>query len=106
VQDLNAETVGLEDDRVTAFTSTPRVGYHSEFVEAWVGGRYLSVRQDYAGSFPIGDGHTLDYDVTTDGADWHFIAGMHATLYDHWDIAVEGGVGDRNSVVFMVGHRW
>jgi hypothetical protein len=106
VQDLNAETVGLDDDKVRAFTSAPRVGYHSKFMEAWVGGRYLSVEQNYSGSFDIGGGNTLEYDVTTDAADWHFIAGMHAMLYDHWEIAVEGGVGDRNSIVYTVGYRW
>lgn len=75
-------------------------------MEPWVGGRYLSVEQNYAGSIQIGDGHTLDYDVTTNAADRHFIAGMHALLHDHWEIAVDGGVGDRNTVVYTVGYRW
>ena len=37
---------------------------------------------------------------------WNFLMGMHTLLDDHWEVVVEGGVGDRQMVVFNVGYRW
>jgi hypothetical protein len=31
---------------------------------------------------------------------------MHALIRDHWDVMVEGGIGDRQLVVFTVGCGW
>jgi len=105
VQKLDAESVGLDDDDVKAFTSAPRLGYHIGSMEVWIGGRYLSIEQNFSGTVAIEE-NTLNYDVKIDQADWHYLMGMHALLHDHWDVVVEGGIGVRNSVVMSVGYRW
>ncbi len=100
-QVLEAKVEGNDDDTVNAFATAPRVGYRAGSTEVWMGARYIESDRRFSGS--IDD---FNYSLEVFETTWSYLMGMHALIHDHWDVMVEGGIGDRQMVVFNVGYRW
>jgi len=100
-QVLEAQAEGQDDDTVNAFTLAPRLGRAVGPTQVWVGARYIDSDRRFSGT--AGD---LSYDLEVHETEWNFLAGMHTLISDHWEVTVEGGVGDREMIVFNAGYRW
>ena len=101
IQVLEAQIEGQDDDTVRAFTAAPRLGYRTGRTEVWAGARYITSDRRFSGTV-----NDLNYDLEVYETTWNFLMGMHTLIHDHWDVVVEGGIGDREMIVFNVGYRW
>jgi hypothetical protein len=76
------------------------VGYNFQGVNVWIGAQYMEEESHQLGSL-----EEFHYDVVIRRVSWTPKLGMHTVMKGRWELTVEGGFGDLNSAMFMLGYR-
>lgn len=91
------------------FVVMPRVGMIFGGLSVWVGAMYESVDEEHSGTIqvsglaPVPLPVSFDVDLEQEEA-WNFLVGVNYAFNEHWNATLEGGFGDRESV--LVGLQW
>jgi hypothetical protein len=92
---------------VNAWVLTPRFGVHFDRMAFWIGGMYQEAEERHEGRITVPMFGEVTYDVEMESAEpWNFVAGLTANLSKHWELEVEGGLGDRQHALISIGYRF
>ncbi len=98
--------VDLSDSSVRVWVVSPRIGIHGRRGACWVGSMYQEAdeRQRGTATLPvIGD---VDFDVELDEKEpWNYLAGLTTGFRKHWNVELEGSVGNRKQVTILLTYR-
>ena len=85
----------------------PMLGYMTPFgMNLMVGtqGQFYDTR--VVGFVDLSDDQTLHYDVEFEPVNWNAMIGMYKGFAKHWEVALQAGFGNRNSVTAVFGYRF
>jgi hypothetical protein len=106
--ELDVSRFNMADSNKDALVIMPRVGMIFGDLSVWVGAMYQSIEEDYRGSGTIsilGNPVPVGFAAELEQAeDWNVLVGLNYGLSESWNVTLEGGLGDRESV--MVGVQW
>jgi hypothetical protein len=88
------------------FSAAPKVGYNAGLSQLYVGMRYISKNEHYAGTVDLPSGNPLGFDVKISTDSWSANAGMRTIIQGHWEVIMESGFGRRYQITGGVGYRW
>ncbi len=103
----NTNLNGDFSSSVKAWTGQARFGYHQSRFEAWVGGMYLSAEENHKGQIEIPFLGEVDFDVTlAEKEPWNNTIGFKFNFSKRFEAIVEGGFGDRDTLLATIGYRF
>lgn len=105
-QFMVAETKAANTTSI-AHVLMPMVGYMTPFgMNLMIGaqGQFYDTR--VTGFIEFDDGQTLNYNVDFEPINWNAILGLYKGFANHWEIALQVGFGDRESVTAVFGYRF
>ena len=85
----------------------PMVGYMTKFgmnLMAGVQGQFYDSK--ISGFLELDDGQRLNYNVEFEPTVWNVMFGIYKGFAQHWEIALQAGVGNRSSVTAVFGYRF
>lgn len=89
---------GQED--IPAWLVIPKIGARSEKFEVWVGATYQNVAEKQAGMFNVPNAGTAVYNIELEAYEaWNFQLGVRCAVTDSLFFTVEGGFGNRQSIL-------
>jgi hypothetical protein len=88
------------------FSVAPKIGYNAGLSQIYVGARYISKNEHYAGTIPLASGNPLSFDVEISTDSWAANAGMRTIIQNQWEVIIETGFGRRYQITGGVGYRW
>lgn len=94
---------------VKALVLTPKVGMRlGAKAAAYVGAMYQEPEEKHSGTYLVPPFPApLDYSVTLTNADkWGYLAGVNYGFTEHWVATIEGGFGERTSLLAHLDYRW
>lgn len=92
---------------VKAWLITPKVGVRGEKFEWWVGATYQNVDEQQAGVFNVPNVGVAVYDIELEAAEpWNAQLGVRYAVTDSIFVTVEGGFGNRESILGHVEFRF
>lgn len=86
---------------------TPMVGYMLPFgmnIMTGVQGQFYETKIE--GFIDLASGDKLNYSVDFKPARWNLMFGIYKGFAKHWEIALQGGLGARNSLTAVFGYRF
>ena len=85
----------------------PMIGYMTPFgLNLMVGGQGQFYDTKVKGFVTLDDGQTLNYNVDFEPIRWNAMFGIYKGFAKHWEIALQGGFGKRNSLTTVFGYRF
>jgi len=92
---------------VMSWLVTPKVGVKGERFEAWIGATYQNVDERQKGTFDLGALGMATYDIELEAAhEWNAHLGLRYSVSDSIFLTLEGGFGNRESVLWHVEWRF
>ena len=101
VADLEASVGAIGTNEITTERVLIKIGYTFSGANVWFGAGWMDEKMETKGELD-----DFAYDVVVSRADWTPVVGVRTILHDHWDISVEGGLGDRVSGMLHVGYNF
>ena len=86
---------------------TPTVGYMTDIglnIMAGAQGQFYDTQ--VVGFINLEDGNVLNYQVDFEPVRWNFLVGFYKGFAKHWEVAIQGGFGDRESLTAVFGYRF
>lgn len=99
----------LEEVNTTkiAHIISPNIGYMTPFgMNIMVGAQGQFYDPAAVGFIDLPSGDKLNYNVSFEPTVWNYMIGLYTPLSDHWELAVQGGFGDRRSLTVVFGYRF
>ncbi|MCB1041627.1 MAG: hypothetical protein KDC35_01725 [Acidobacteria bacterium] len=95
------------DSSVSAFTAQPKLGWSFEFVDVWAGAMYLSADEEHKGTIDIQPLGPVGFEVSlSEDQSWNGNAGLQFKFSPSWQLIVEAGFGDRDTLLANIGYRF
>ena len=86
---------------------SPNIGYMTPFgMNIMLGAQGQFYNPAVTGFIELSDGDKLNYNVEFEPTVWNYMIGLYTPLSDHWELAVQGGFGDRRSLTVVFGYRF
>jgi hypothetical protein len=99
----------LTDSKVKAWVVTPKLGMHFDRTAVWIGAMYQDAQEEHRGQVEIPFFGTVPFQVLLEEKEpWNLQAGFTTGLGRNgdWNLTVEGGFGDRTSVLVQLERRF
>lgn len=97
---LDATVDAIGENNFTTERYQVNLGYNFHGINVWIGAQYMDEESHQVGSL-----EEFTYDVIIRRVSWTPKLGMHTVMKGRWELTVEGGFGDLNSAMFMLGYR-
>lgn len=86
---------------------TPMIGYMLPFgLNLMVGAQGQFYNTEIRGFIDLADGGRIDYLVNFKPLRWNYLFGVYKGFAKHWEIALQVGFGNRESVTAVFGYRF
>lgn len=90
----------LESASITAWVVTPKIGIRGERFQVWMGATYQNVDERQSGVFEVEGIGTAVFDVALEAKEaWNAQVGARYQVSDAIFVTLEGGFGNRKSIV-------
>jgi len=102
----------VANSSVEAWVLAPKTGMNTCLGAFWVGAMYQEAEEKHEGTINVNLGPGLgqlpvSYNIGLEQDDpWNYLAGFQATIFDSWNLMIEGGVGNRNHAAVTVTYRF
>jgi hypothetical protein len=107
--------LSISTSEIKTHTFSPRIGTTGQVGDfkgaIWIGGMHQDVDERQSGSvsasLPGFGTQTISYEVNQEAEEeWHFLVGGSVNLSEEMDLAIEGGLGDRESFMGSLTYRF
>ena len=100
----------ISASEITTKTFSPRIGTTGKLGDMngliWIGGMHQKVDEKQIGTAPFGAA-TVNYDVNQEALkEWNYLLGGSISLSEELEIAIEAGLGDRESFMGSLSFRF
>ena len=105
--DITRTDLDVTTSSVQAWVLNPRIGAIFDGAAIWVGAMYQAAEETHEGVFQMPYLGAVPFHVELEQSEpWNYQVGMTAALGEHWQLLVEGGFGDRVSVLAHLEYRF
>ena len=95
------------ESTVKALTLQPRVGYPFKHVQVWVGGMFLDAQEKHKGALELPGIGLVDFEVALSEKEaWNSTVGGNIVFSKHWQLTLDAGFGDRDTLLGTLNFRF
>lgn len=103
----NRTDLDVSTSTVEAWVLTPKVGMTFGGAAVWIGAMYQNAEETHEGIWEMPFLGQVPYHVELEQAQpWNYQLGMTAGLSKHWQLRIEGSVGDRKAALASIEYRF
>lgn len=105
--DITRTDLDVTNSSVQGWVLTPRVGLTFDGAAVWIGAMYQQAEESHEGIWEMPYLGLVPYFVKLEQSEpWNYQIGMTAGLGEHWNLMLEGGLGERKSVLAFIEYRF